>query len=51
MNSDTNNPRIGLFGIGLDSYWRQFPGLHDRLEGYLERIRGGWREKIIKPCS
>jgi L-arabinose isomerase len=39
MSPETNNPRIGLFGIGLDSYWGQFPGLHDRLEGYLEGIR------------
>ena len=27
--------RIGLFAIGLDTYWPQFPGLKDRLEGYL----------------
>ena len=27
--------RIGLFGIGLDAYWPQFPGLKKRLEGYL----------------
>jgi L-arabinose isomerase len=27
--------RIGLFGIGLDSYWPQFKGLKRRLEGYL----------------
>ena len=27
-------PRIGLFGIGLDTYWPQFPGLLDRLNGY-----------------
>ena len=27
--------RIGLFGIGLDAYWPQFPGLKERLEGYL----------------
>ena len=30
--------RIGLFGIGLDVYWRQFSGLKDRLEGYLQRV-------------
>ena len=28
--------RIGLFGIGLDAYWPQFPGLKSRLEGYLD---------------
>jgi len=26
---------IGLFGIGLDAYWPQFPGLRERLEGNL----------------
>jgi L-arabinose isomerase len=32
--------RIGLFGIGLDTYWPQFPGLKDRLEGYLATVHG-----------
>jgi L-arabinose isomerase len=32
--------KIGLFGIGLDTYWDQFPGLKDRLEGYLREIHG-----------
>jgi L-arabinose isomerase len=27
--------RVGLFGIGLDTYWPQFKGLKPRLEGYL----------------
>lgn len=35
--------RIGLFAIGLEAYWEQFPGLKQRLEGYLgtvaERLR------------
>ena len=30
--------KIGLFGIGLDTYWGQFPGLQARLEGYLHDI-------------
>jgi len=29
--------RAGLCGIGLDAYWPQFPGLQQRLEGYLEQ--------------
>ena len=29
---------IGLFGIGLDAYWEQFPGLKERLEGYLATV-------------
>lgn len=32
--------RIGLFGIGLDTYWPQFPGLKERLEGYLATVHG-----------
>lgn len=31
----TSNLKIGLFGIGLDTYWEQFDGLKTRLEGYL----------------
>lgn len=30
--------RIGLFGIGLDTYWPQFPGLKERLESYLATV-------------
>lgn len=30
--------KIGLYGIGLDTYWDQFDGLHDRLVGYLGQI-------------
>ena len=30
--------RVGLFGIGLDTYWPQFKGLHERLQGYQRRI-------------
>ena len=30
--------RLGLFGIGLDAYWPQFPGLKERLEGNLARV-------------
>src|SRR5215510_6546519 len=29
---------IGLFGIGLDAYWPQFPGLQDRLQGYVAKV-------------
>ena len=36
--------KIGLFGIGLNTYWDQFNGLYDRLTGYqnfiAERMRG-----------
>jgi L-arabinose isomerase len=30
--------RIGLFSIGLDTYWGQFPGLRERLDGYRADI-------------
>ena len=33
-----NQLNIGLFGIGLDTYWPQFEGLKDRLEGYLSEV-------------
>jgi len=30
--------KIGIFGIGLDTYWPQFDGLFDRLRGYQDQI-------------
>jgi L-arabinose isomerase len=30
--------RIGLFGIGLDTYWPQFEGLQERLTGYIQMV-------------
>ncbi len=30
--------KIGLFGIGLDTYWEQFDGLFDRLVAYQKQI-------------
>ena len=30
--------KIGLLGIGLDTYWPQFDGLKERLEGYLSEV-------------
>ncbi len=30
--------RVGLFGIGLDTYWPQFKNLKPRLEGYVEVV-------------
>ena len=30
--------KIGLFGIGLDAYWPQFPGLRERLVGYMGQV-------------
>jgi len=33
------NFKIGLFGIGLDTYWDQFEGLKERLIGYQQEIK------------
>ena len=30
--------KVGLFGIGLDTYWAQFDGLLDNLKKYQEQI-------------
>jgi L-arabinose isomerase len=37
--------RVGLFGIGLDTYWPQFAGLKERLEGYVARVAA----KLARP--
>ena len=37
--------RIGLFGIGLDTYWPQFAGLKERLEGYVACVA----QKLERP--
>ena len=31
--------KVGLFGIGLDTYWAQFDGLLDNLKAYQEKIK------------
>lgn len=35
LANKTRSLKVGLFGIGLDTYWPQFPGLKQRLDGYL----------------
>ena len=30
--------RVGLCGVGLDTYWPQFEGLRQRLDGYLAQV-------------
>lgn len=37
-SQQNSGARIGLFGIGLDTYWDQFDGLKNRLEGYLSIV-------------
>ena len=36
-----NKVRIGLLGVGLDTYWGQFEGLLPRLLAYQEEICAG----------
>ena len=43
--AETRTLRIGLFGIGLDTYWPQFAGLEERLKGYL----AGTAKKLGRP--
>lgn len=46
ITPSSHNPlKVGLFGIGLDTYWPQFPGLEDRLKGYTARIA----RKLARP--
>ena len=37
--------KIGLFGIGLDTYWPQFPALLPRLQGYQQRVH----DRLARP--
>jgi L-arabinose isomerase len=36
--------RVGVFGIGLATYWPQFEGLKERVEGYQRRVEERVRE-------
>ena len=38
IHSVPSHLRIGLFGIGLEAYWSQFPGLEARLTAYIEEV-------------
>jgi L-arabinose isomerase len=38
MTSSNDQFKVGLFGIGLDAYWPQFPGLRERLIAFTERV-------------
>ena len=39
MSDKSNTIKVGLFGIGLDTYWPQFDGLLGNLKGYQEQIK------------
>ncbi|MCV9386658.1 L-fucose/L-arabinose isomerase family protein [Reichenbachiella ulvae] len=38
MKDKSNTVKVGLFGIGLDTYWPQFDGLLENLKGYQSQI-------------
>jgi L-arabinose isomerase len=44
-NFTSHEFRIGLFGIGLDTYWPQFEGLQERLTGYIQTVA----QRLEKP--
>lgn len=44
QSMQSNSLKIGLFGIGLDTYWEQFAGLKERLEGYLTVVEDKIRQ-------
>ena len=49
MSPPNQNPlRVGLFGIGLDTYWPQFPGLRERLTGYIEQVAAKLRRPGVE---
>jgi L-arabinose isomerase len=43
MNGSAATLKVGLFGIGLDAYWPQFPGLEQQLRGLLDKVAGKLR--------
>lgn len=48
--SDSSEICVGLYGIGLETYWSQFEGLYDRLSGYqtiLEKKLKNFGVKVV----
>lgn len=39
-------PKIGIFGIGLQAYWAQFPELKEKLQGYQREIEQRLSSKV-----
>ena len=40
MTRPKHTLKVGLFGIGLDTYWPQFEGLEEKLRGYVAQAAG-----------
>ena len=45
LKDDRKRVCVGLLGLGLEAYWEQFAGLHDRLQGYIAEVE----QKIAGP--
>src|ERR1700688_1270723 len=45
MEASDDKFKVGLFGIGLDTYWPQFPGLRDTLVGFTAQVA----RKLARP--
>ena len=53
LTAQTKAPlvRVGLFSIGLDAYWPQFPGLQQQLLEYNERIAARLQSLGAEPVN
>jgi L-arabinose isomerase len=40
--------KIGLFGVGLETYWDQFAGLKEKLESYIDRVYLRLKEQDVE---
>ena len=38
MKKNEFSLKVGLFGIGLETYWEQFSGLEERMKSYINII-------------
>ncbi|MCG6187338.1 L-fucose/L-arabinose isomerase family protein [Maribellus maritimus] len=45
---EKNKIKIGLFGVGLDTYWNQFDGLLDNLTRYQKQIKQKTEESGVE---
>src|SRR5262245_669299 len=43
--------KLGLFGIGLETYWPQFPNLRERLLGYTDRVAQRLARPGVQVCN
>src|ERR1700737_4309209 len=51
MEDSDNQLKVGLFGIGLDTYWPQFPGLRDRLAGFTAQVARKLESSRVKVAN